>query len=90
MLNQTTTHDSIGDPAKLLRLAADNDVFRAELEVDPQRTLAAFGLHVAAEDLPQRVTLPSKATIRSCLQPQEITERYWFGWVSEEPPRGIS
>jgi putative modified peptide len=48
--------------ALLARLSSD-DEFRARVVAEPVRALAEYGVDVRPEDVPERVTLPSKRAL---------------------------
>lgn len=85
MLSPTTSDllPNSGQMAFLRRMSQD-DEFRATLEVDPQKALAEYGLHVDPQDLPAVVTLPSQVELQaglSYLASSEEDEKWQTRWV---------
>lgn len=50
---------------EFLRRLGTDDVFRDRLVKDPVRVLAENGIHVKPQDLPEKITLPSKEEFRT-------------------------
>ena len=68
-----------------LRRLADDDCFRAEVEVDPQAKLAEYGLHIDPADLPAEVRLPPKQAVQDCaVMSKSLLDmtRKWYGFIS--------
>ena len=65
----STSHSSTSSHGQLaiLRQAAQDDHFRAALAADPEAVLARYGLQVDPDQIPSRITLPSKEAIQGCL-----------------------
>lgn len=71
-----------GGQLAFLRRVASDDQFRAEVEADPQAKLAEFGLHIAEDDLPTRVTLPGKSALGdSVLEASSGPPLRWNGFL---------
>lgn len=52
-------------PQSFLDKVASDDLFRSELETDPQQALARFNILVDPAQIPERVTLPDKETLQA-------------------------
>ncbi len=76
----STSYDTAaqeGQLAFLYRITHD-DQFRTRLQTRPHDALAEYGLHLDPEDLPQKVTLPSKEALRD--SPLEADLPEWVRW----------
>ncbi|WP_432377401.1 NHLP-related RiPP peptide [Duganella sp. P38] len=56
---------SVKELSSILDKLASDDVFRAQLVNDPVKALASVGITLSPEDVPEEVSLPSKAEIAS-------------------------
>ena len=71
-------------PLLFLRRLSVDEGLRAELEVDPVRTLARHGIHVTPQQIPATVRLPPRSAVDRALQiyasaEDESKERQYFG-----------
>ena len=57
-----------------LRMAAEDDRFRAEIQTDPRGAFGRFGLDLGTAELPQAIELPSTEKLHDVLERQASFE----------------
>jgi len=72
----STTAVSVGVHADFFRGLARDETLREELRIRPVETLASFGIHLDASQLPSSVTLPPPETLAILVDPP----RLWAGF----------
>nr|WP_315250909.1 NHLP-related RiPP peptide [uncultured Duganella sp.] len=54
---------TVNELSSILDKLASDDKFRAHLQSDPVGALASLGIKLSADDIPEDISLPSKAEI---------------------------
>ena len=90
MLSEASRTRSSQAPVSFLREVASDDGLRVALESDPVATLGEWGLQVAADQIPEEITLPSTAALKQALVECQATgdssdERSATGVSSDVP-----
>lgn len=67
------------DQLAFLRMAAEDDRFRAELEQNPVEALGRFGFQFDSNNLPEKVTLPTKEVLETTLEARQKLD-VWSGF----------